>query len=400
LFLVSCDVLDVPFPASKQEGALSTSKLLVGTLGIFVLACGPNRHGNGGDANGSGGGDAPACASSMTKADQIPLDLFIMLDQSGSMQGNKWDSVTTALKAFVQQPSLAGVSVGMQYFAVPAAANSCTVALCTSDAQCGAGCGPCVIPIPGLPGGCTGFHPGGDSCNANDYAVAAVEIAPLPGVANSIITSIGQHSPNTGTPTSAALQGAINHSKAWGTAHPNDAVVVILATDGDPEDCDTSLPHIDAIAAAGLAGTPKILTFVIGVGSSLQNLNGIAAAGGSMSAFLVDTGGNVQQQFLDAMNNIRHAALGCTYAIPSPPDGSAPDYNLVNVVYKPGNGGPAQTIPRVNSKADCPMSGNAWYYDDPAHPMRIELCDPTCSAIEVDTTGEIDVQLGCSTVIF
>ena len=336
----------------------------------------------------------------MTKADQVPLDLFIMLDQSGSMQGNKWDSVTMALKAFVQQPSLAGVNVGMQYFAVPAAANSCTVALCTSDAQCGAGCGPCVIPIPGLPGGCTGFHPGGDSCNANDYAVAAVEIAPLPGVANSIITSIGQHSPTTGTPTSAALQGAINHNKAWGQMHPNDAEVVVLATDGDPADCDTNLAHIDAIAAAGLAGTPKVLTFVIGVGSSLQNLNGIAAAGGSMSAFLVDTGGNVQQQFLDAMNNIRHAALGCTYAIPLPTDGSQPDYNLVNVLYKPGNGGPQQTIPRVNSKADCPMSGNAWYYDDPAHPMRIELCAPTCSAIEVDTTGEIDVQLGCSTVIF
>ncbi len=175
---------------------------------------------------------------------------------------------------------------------------------------------------------------------------------------------------------------------------------MILATDGDPEDCDTNIDHIKAIAAAGDSGTPKVPTFVIGVGPSLMALNGIAASGGTTAAYLVDTGGNVQQQFLDAMNNIRHAALGCTYTIPLPTDGSAPDFNQVNVVYHPGGGGATQTIPRVDGKASCPMSGNAWYYDDPAMPKTIILCDPTCGAIEADSMGEIDVQLGCSTVIF
>src|SRR5262249_54229158 len=157
---------------------------------------------------------------------------------------------------------------------------------CSSDAQCGAGCGPCVQPIPGF-GACAGFNPGGDSCNAADYARPEVEIAALPGVASSIINSMSTHTPTTGTPTSAALQGAIDHAKAWSTAHANDAVAVIFATDGDPQECDTNLANIDAIAAAGFNGTPKIPTFVIGVGSSLSNLNGIAAAGGSMAAFLV-----------------------------------------------------------------------------------------------------------------
>jgi hypothetical protein len=246
---------------------------------------------------------------------------------------------------------------------------------------------------------CVGFFSsaGADSCSASDYATASVEIAPLPGVASQIVSSMGMHSPKTGTPTSAALQGAVDHSKAWKQSHPSDAVVAVLATDGDPSECDTSLPNIDAIAAAGLAGTPSILTFVIGVGPSLSSLNGIAAAGGTTQAFLVDTGGNVNQQFLAAMNAIRHAALGCNYLIPTPTDG-APDYNAVNVVYQP-MGGNAQTFPRVMDMASCPANGNGWYYDNPSMPTQIILCPASCTLVEGDMTGEVDVTLGCSTVI-
>jgi hypothetical protein len=385
---------------------LSKSTVLAGLL-VLATACGPNRSsGNGGDdgtdGNNNGGGDAATCASSMVKADKIPLDLFIMLDQSGSMTdtvaggGTKWSAVTGALDAFVQQPGLDGVSVGLQYFGVPPGGGTCSVLSCNADPDCGASaCGPCVLNVClGLIGGV-----GQDSCNAADYAVAAVEIAPLPGVAAAITQSISVHSPTTSTPTSAALQGAIDHASTWAHSHPNDAVVVVFATDGDPSECDTSLPDIDAIAAAGAAATPKVLTFVIGVGSSLANLNGIAAAGGTMSAFLVDTGGNVNQQFLDALNNIRHAALGCQYTIPLPTDGSPPNYQEVNVVYTPGGGGMPRTIPYVMDKANCPMGGDGWYYDDPNNPMEIILCDQSCTTVEADMTGEVDITLGCSTVI-
>jgi hypothetical protein len=205
------------------------------------------------------------------------------------------------------------------------------------------------------------------------------------------------HSPTTSTPTSAALQGAVDHAKAWKQSHPSDAVVAVLATDGDPSECDTSLPNIDAIAANALAGTPSVMTFVIGVGPSLSSLNGIAAAGGTTAAFLVDTGGNVNQQFLDAMNAIRHAALGCQYQIPTPSSGT-PDFGEVNVVYQP-MGGSAQTFPNVMGLASCPANGNGWYYDNPANPTQIILCPASCSLVEADMTGEVDVTLGCSTVI-
>jgi len=370
---------------------------------VLAIGCGPNNRGNGDDdghMDGNNGGiDAPACATSIVKADKIPLDLFVMLDQSSSMSdsvnggGTKWTTVTSALGTFVQQPGLDGVSIGMQYFGVPSGGGTCSALTCTVDADCGAtACGPCTFGI------CLGFvASASDSCTAADYAMAAVEIAPLPGVASTIVSSMAAHSPTTSTPTSAALQGAIDHSKAWAQAHPSDAVVAVLATDGDPSECDTTLADINAIAAAGLAGVPKIMTFVIGVGPSLSSLNGIAAAGGTNQAFLVDTGGNVNQQFLDAMNAIRHAALGCNYLIPTPTDGT-PDFTEVNVIYQP-QGGNAQTFPNVSSQASCPANGNGWYYDNPANPTQIILCPSSCMLVEGDMTGEVDVTLGCSTVI-
>jgi hypothetical protein len=376
-----------------------------GVLLVVVTACGPSGKRGGDDdgktdANTGPAHDAPACATLNVKADKIPLDLYIMLDQSGSMSdpvsgGTKWSTVTAALDTFVAQPSLAGVSVGLQYFGVQPGGGSCTTFSCTFDADCGASaCGPC------SGGLCVGALSSGgvDSCTAADYAKPEVEIAALPGAAIAIVASMALHSPLTGTPTSAALQGAVDHAKVWAQAHPGDAVVAVLATDGDPNECDSNLSHIDAIAAQAASGTPKVLTFVIGVGSLLANLNGIAAAGGTQHAYLVDTGGNVNQQFLDAMNAIRHAALGCEYAIPAPSGGGTPDYGTVNVVYTP-NGGASQTFPYVMSKAQCPANGDGWYYDNAAHPSKIILCDSTCTHLEADSTGEVDITLGCSTVI-
>jgi hypothetical protein len=405
----------------RLRGLLAASLLAP----AVVLACSGasdgsgfgNDNGNGNNGNGSGNGDGgsgtilgggkggsgpvdfdAACASSSSKGQQAPLDIYIMLDQSGSMnQQNKWPSVTSAINAFVQQP-LQGVSVGIQYFAVSSSGGgggNCTNGkACTTSADCGSGT---CVPVINLCA-CSGGGPGNDSCNAADYAKPEVEIAPLPGVASQISASLSAHSPSSGTPTSAALQGAIDHATAWEGAHAGHVTVVLFATDGDPEECDTNLADIDAIAQKAANGNPKILTFVIGVGSSLSNLNGIAQAGGTGQAYLVDTNANAQQQFLDALNKIRGTALGCSYSIPVPTTGT-PDYGSINVEYTPGSGGPPQIIPQVPNKGACPASGNAWYYDNPGAPTQIILCDATCNTVLGDKNGEVDVLLGCATVV-
>lgn len=355
--------------------------------------------GSGGSTGGVGGG----CAGTSVKAEKIPLDMYVMLDESGSMTdpvsggGDKWDAVTTAFKSFLQQPSAGGLGVGVQFFGLPPAGSAICPTSCMVDADCN-GCGLCFL------GDCLSFA--GDSCSAALYAnpdtvdiygKKGVEIATLPGAAPSLIASIDAHKPNSSTPTSAALQGAVDHAKAWQIAHPNHVVVAVLATDGDPTECDTNLSNINGIAAAAASGSPPIKTFVIGVGSSLGALNGIAAAGGTGQAFIVDTNQNTNAQFLAALNAIQGTALTCSYAVPVPTMGT-PDYGAVNVQYTPGNGGSPVVIPNVPDAAHCPANGDAWYYDNPNAPTQIILCGPSCDKVKVDLNGKVDVVLGCKTI--
>lgn len=387
---------------------------------LILSACGPSNRNSPGDddsgggggggtdgGGGGGGGGGSSCASETVTAEQIPLDMYVMLDQSSSMTdmvaggGDKWDAVTSALDSFVMESGLDGIAMGLGYFAVGGSAAACPVS-CGSDADCGATCGPCFV-IPSVGGLCEGAAGdlGGDSCNATDYATPAVGIAALPGVAPQITSSIAAHSPTTGTPTVQALEGALDYAKAWGTAHAGDAVVVVLATDGEPDDSCTpeDVPSVEGVAAGGVSGTPSIRTFVIGVGDALTDLNGIAAAGGTGSAFLVDTGSDVDAQFLAALNVIRHSVLGCTYQIPQPTNGQMLDYGEVNVVYTPGSSGMPETIPNVPNAGSCPATGNAWYYDNPSSPTQIILCTPTCNTVQADTAGTVGIELGCATVI-
>jgi hypothetical protein len=155
-----------------------------------------------GSGSGVGGG---SCAAESKTAKQLPLDMYIMLDQSGSMDetvsggGTRWNAVKSALITFVNEPSTAGIGVGIQYFALPDNSMSCP-ATCNTDADCGA-YGPC---FPGF--GCIQCVAGAESCNPADYAKPDVEIAPLPGVASQIVASINAHGPSTKTRSSEELK--------------------------------------------------------------------------------------------------------------------------------------------------------------------------------------------------
>lgn len=386
--------------------------------------------GQGGGGTGGGTGGGMECAGSTVKGELIPLDMYIMLDKSGSMlsqtgaAGNgptKWDAVTNALKAFFQDPGSAGLGVGIQFFPInkPGVPDSCT-----TNAQCGAG-GPCLLsacefdlqtgiltpcasnndcsffdqcvdlgqcqndtnyvclyqqPEVDCGGGLGTCKPivssycvNQDTCTAGDYATPAVEIALLNAAAGPLGAAIDAKSPNGATPTAPALDGAIAHAKSWASAHPDHKVVTVLATDGLPTECDpTDINQIANLAQAGVNGTPSILTFVIGVFSAAdvgaqQNLDQIAQKGGTQSAFFITDNQDVTQAFLDALHAIQGETLACEYQIPSPPDGSELDYNKVNVEYTPSGSNTPETVFYVGKESACdPMTGG-WYYDkDPA----------------------------------
>jgi hypothetical protein len=374
-------------------------------IGLVTATSGPGASGT------TGAGGSAACAADPYQAQQLPLDMYVMQDQSGSMSdtvsggGTKWQAVTGAFQAFVTQPGLTGISMGLQYFGLPpGGGQTCGGPTCATDADCGsAACGPCMLIVPGF-GICSGSSGGGDSCNAADYATPEVAIAPLPGNAQAIITSLGMHMPSTSTPTQPALQGAVDGAKAWAMTHPGHVVIAVLATDGEPTECAVQdQAGIAAISAAALAGTPSIKTFTIGIfapadiPSGPDLLNAVAAAGGTGQAFVINTANqNTNMQFLAALNAIRGSALGCQYTIPKPEAGTA-DYGKVNVQYTPGGGGMPTEFNHYDSASQCPPSGDGWYYDNNNAPTQILLCPSTCNTVSADSTGKIEILLGCKT---
>ena len=345
--------------------------------------------------------------------DLKPVDVVIMLDQSGSMNGDTggntvWGLVTGALTTFVNSPESEGLGVGLGYFPLPA--GSCSSCLSCfqpnlqltdqSNGQCcchsptGQGCAlPDSTPCPG--GGIcfdnqcyTGAFTA--VCGTGNYAALEVPIDVLPNHQGTILSSIGNHSPGGFTPTGPALQGAIDAAKARAQAFPDHEVAVVLATDGVPTECSpTDVPSIAAFAAAE---APAIKTFVIGIGDT-SALNQIAQAGGTDQAFLVSANGNAGDQFLAALNEIKGSLIACEFDIPEPEEGML-DYDLVNVQYS--QDGNDVVIPQVSGPGDCGSEGG-WYYDNPGSPDQILLCDSTCDAV-AEAAG-VEIVLGCGTVI-
>lgn len=91
--------------------------------------------------------------------------------------------------------------------------------------------------------------------------------------------------------------------------------------------------------------------------------------------------------------------LSCEYAIPEPPMGETFDPAQVNVLYTPGGQSMAQPIYNVPGGAnDCGPQGG-WYYDDPSSPTKIFICPASCTVLQGDAMGKVDVEFGCETQV-
>lgn len=405
--------------------------------------------------------DAEWCGGDATKAELVPLGLYLMLDRSESMLHktasgtSKWDAVRQALGSFVSDDSTTNLHLALQYFPYlyPEAP-----ATCTHDDDC-QGRGPCVTPhicsnryfageivacktaddcvyggdvgeckpqgqcegqvglvcLPEFemvcsdgsseckqqPAECAGRQ----SCDSQAYANPEIEIAPRADVSQDIINSIGACAPTGATPTGPALQGALSYLEGWHQAHPDSQPAVVLITDGLPTDCSPT--SIQDIAALAEQAAPAITTYVIGVfddemaQTAQQNLDQIAAAGGTSTAFIISTSQNVAQEFTQALASIRRATIACEYTIPEPTSGTL-QYDKVNVEYAAGEE-PRTTIPYVASSSACDDDQGGWYYDqDPQEggtPTRIILCEQSCQMLQGHEKTVVSIRLGCPTVV-
>lgn len=345
-------------------------------------ACAPDSGvGPGGSGPGGGGAsdpdgglfdamdDAPpdpdaACALVTEEAISAPLNIYIMMDKSSSMAGDKWTSAKAGLAAFVGDPEFTGIRVALRFF--PRDADN----------------------VP--------------ACDQAAYKTPIVPYGPLPDNAPAILQALDAETPDGfSTPIYPALGGALLEGIEVAENNPGEASAVLLITDGLPQGpaplcggVDPEDPAVIAgLAATGAAYDPPVFTYVIGLPGVDQSFaNQVAAAGGSGSAILVGAT-NVAAEFQAALAKATGEALPCEYEVPSEVEGGQISFSSVNVLVTV-DGGATMTLPQ---SADC--SGAGWHYDDPASPTAIVLCPATCSAVKQASSAKIQILLGCQTVI-
>jgi hypothetical protein len=311
--------------------------------------------------------DGSECTGQAYEGEAIPLDIYIMFDQSGSMLNDvggvtRLDAIERAARTFLRDQASANIRVGLGYF---------------------------------------GFQEiGKTSCDTETYTSADVEVTLDHEL---VIDSLASREPTGETPTGAAIRGACTYAQGWKQENPGHAVVLLLLTDGEPKApqscaagaCCPTLADAVAAAVECRDGDPGIKSYVLGVGPFLENLQQIAEAGGTEHAYLVGDQ-DVEQNVLEALKSIRgDASIPCQLRIPEPPTGATLDFNQVNVAYQ-ADDCTLSTIYYVSEPAQCDAVDGGWYYDDAAAPTSVQLCDSTCEQVAAPG-GRLAFTVGCET---
>ncbi len=301
------------------------------------------------------------CVALDAVAQHSMLDVFVTLDRSSSMRLETANGLTkarairNALAEFYVDPASAGIGVAEAFFPVQENAGSCDPA---------------------------------------DYATQVVDVGVLPGARPQLVLALDMQTPDGGTPTLPALQGALQAAGAWQDAHTGDKAIVLLATDGTPTSCNAAIPAVVAAAKAGVKN--GVQTYVVGVfapyekSSAESALGQIAQGGGTDHAFIVTTDTSVSSELVVTFNKIRNKADECEYSIPWPSQGGIDPLSLA--VSARG-----VSIARVDSAAACdPLNGGFYFDRNPAPgvlPHRVILCPVTCGS---NPPGSVHMQGECS----
>jgi hypothetical protein len=325
----------------------------------------------GADSTADGTADTGEECASVSETANVglqPADIIVVVDNSGSMDAEA-GFVQTNMNVFSSQIFLANIDAH--------------VVLISADSNSGAGI-------------CLAQPLGSGACPVDDKPPSYVHIA-------------------DGVGSSNALQKILEHYPTWSqTMRPTAAKHIIVVTDDDSDldstSFDTMFKALDpshagykfhAIASpedpiiACLAQTTCCPALPLSAALSQEYIELTALTGGIFGNLCEQDFGPVFTQVSTAV--VSGATLACEYPIPPPPEGEDFDPDKVNVEFDDGQGG-TLSIGRVDSAADCPDVIDGWYYDDPATPTSIIVCDQTCNTIQGFSMASIDIQFGCATV--
>jgi hypothetical protein len=233
------------------------------------------------------------------------------------------------------------------------------------------------------------------------------------------------------------LQGTINYAASIQQQFPGSKTVIVFLTDGEPGfgiqetldagpqvysfySCDDlppstceATPNVyppcttaDAEVAkvtAVIQSAPAKSIYIVGVGElSTGTMDAWATASGNPALALqnVTDPTQVASQLQNALDGIRVSSIPCSFPIPPTNNGQAINKDDVNLSYVSGAGVP-QNVGRTHdgTQSTCSTSTYGWYYDNPTAPTTMELCTSTCSALQSDPNGKVEIAFGCATII-
>lgn len=314
--------------------------------------------------------DAEACVGVEAAAERLPVDLFAVLDRSGSMA----------------EATVTGVS---KWYATKVAFQDFLAA-----AEPGMGFGLSLFPVPGDDQA---------SCASQSYREAALPISAVSQMAQGALAHLDVVVPQGQTPTAPAFTAALELATAYAVSHLDRSVVVVLATDGLPTACaPTDMKALAALAQEAFESAGHVRTLVVASeslsGGDRSGFELVAKAGGTGRALSLDPRADFAAQLADALRATADRKVACDLALPVAPETERIDYDAVNVALDGADG--RKIFPRVADSSGCSASGG-WYYDvDPAvaAPSRLNMCKASCERLSRGT-AKLRVELGCKTVV-
>jgi hypothetical protein len=144
--------------------------------------------------------------------------------------------------------------------------------------------------------------------------------------------------------------------------------------------CGASAADATVLCGSGMVNT----------GSTYTDL--VRLAGGKWFPLCASDYGPV---FIDMARSLA-GELACELTLPAPPAGETLDPNKVNVVYTSSDGTKTEIVPQDNSKT-CNGGANGWQYSDDR--TKVLLCGAACTRVREDLGAKLNIQFGCRTKI-
>jgi hypothetical protein len=351
-----------------------------------------------GSASGGGGG-ADSCATQQANAaiERQPVDIIVVIDNSGSMQ-DEIDAVESNINVKFAN-ILQGSGVDYRVILISRHEKSgrqtsiCVTAPLSANTAC--------PPTPDMPAFTERFY---------QYSLKVDSL-------NSLLLIVNTFDGTTKDEFNLAAQG-------WGAwLRPNASKVFLEITDDNSTEM-TSADFVAKLTAKsaqfGTAAAPSFrFHSIIGIGEKPQVTEpwqpneDIQTSLCTGNADTVENHGPVYQELSRSTGGLRfplcqftafdavfttiandvvsHAAIACEFAIPPSPAGKDLDLSKVAVSYDAGDGSAVKTFGQAMTSAECVP--DAFYIDPAAN--KILLCPDACAAAQRGANPKIDVLFTC-----